>query len=72
MTVRNLTQPILRDHGTITVRGQDYYLQTLDYGTQRHVHVFRKGELHRHGLVFMSQRDYEYWRSHLGAQRELF
>lgn len=70
--MRNLTQPVMRDHGIVTVRGQDYYLQTFDYGTQCHVHIFRKGELHRHGLVFSGWREYDHWRKHLGAQRELF
>jgi hypothetical protein len=34
--------------------------------------VWRKAELHRHGLVFTSQREYEMWKTQLGAQRELF
>lgn len=70
--MRNFTQPTIKDQGTVEVRGQAYYLQTIAYGTQQHIHVFRKGELHRHGLVFTSEREYNHWRSHLGAQRELF
>lgn len=70
--MRNLTNPIIKDLGTVTTRGQDYYVQTISYGSQQHVHVFRKGELHRHGLVFQSQREYRLWQAQLGAQRELF
>ena len=63
--MRNLTQPVMRDHGIVTVRGQDYYLQTFDYGTQCHVHIYRKGELHRHGLVFPTQAAYDAWKNGL-------
>ena len=70
--MRNFTQPIIKEQGTITVRGQDFHLQTISYGTQTHIHVFRKGELHRHGLVFTSEREYAHWKGVLGAQRELF
>jgi hypothetical protein len=70
--MRNLITPTLSEKGTIEVRGQSYHLQTLSYGSHHHVHIFRKAELHRHGLVFTSQREYEMWRSQLGAQRELF
>lgn len=70
--MRNLTNPIVSEVGTVTVRGQDFHAQTISYGSQVNIHVFRKGELHRHGLVFTSQREYEHWKGHLGAQRELF
>jgi hypothetical protein len=70
--MRNLNTPIVSEQGTVTVRGQDFHLQTISYGTQAHIHVFRKGELHRHGLVFTSQREYQMWKTQLGAQRELF
>ena len=70
--MRNLNNPIVSEKGTVEVRGQAYHLQTISYGSQHHIHVFRKAELNRHGLVFTSQREYEMWRSQLGAQRELF
>ena len=70
--MRNFTQPTIKEQGTVTVRGQDFHLQTITYGTQTHIHVFRKGELHRHGLVFISEREYAHWKGVLGAQRELF
>lgn len=70
--MRNLTNPTLSEQGTVTVRGQDFHVQTIAYGSLQHTHVFRKGELHRHGLVFTSQREYNHWKAHLGAQRELF
>jgi len=70
--MRNLNNPIVSEQGTVTVRGQDFHVQSISYGTQRHIHVFRKGELHRHGLVFTGQREYEMWKTQLGAQRELF
>lgn len=70
--MRNLTSPTVSEKGTIEVRGQCYHLQTISYGSRHHIHVFRKAELHRHGLVFTTQREYDLWRSQLGAQRELF
>ena len=70
--MRNFTQPIITEVGTVTVRGQDFIAQRITYGTQQHIHVFRKGELHRHGLVFTSEREYAHWKGVLGAQRELF
>lgn len=70
--MRNLTTPIVSEQGIINVRGQDFHVQLIAYGSQQHVHVFRKGELHRHGLVFTSQREYAMWKGQLGAQRELF
>ena len=70
--MRNLTSPLIRELGIITVRGQDFHVQTIVYGSHHHVHVFRKGELHRHGLVFTSQREYDHWKSHLGSQLNLF
>ena len=70
--MRNLTTPVLVELGTFQVRGQDYHAQRLRYGTHYSVHVFRKGELHRHGLVFQTEAAYLQWRKQLGAQRELF
>lgn len=70
--MRNLTTPTITEVGIITVRGQDFHVQRITYGTLQHINVFRKGELHRHGLVFTTRREYDHWRSHLGAQRELF
>jgi hypothetical protein len=70
--MRNFTQPTITEVGIVTVRGQDFHTQRITYGTLQHIHVFRKGALHRHGLVFTTQREYDHWRSHLGAQRELF
>jgi hypothetical protein len=65
------TQPQLTTEGTVTVRGQDYLYQRLRYGSRHYVHVFRKGELHRHGLVFTGEREFAWWRDHLGCQLEL-
>ncbi len=70
--MRNLTTPVLVELGTFQVRGQDWHAQRLRYGTHYSVHIFRKGELHRHGLVFQTEAQYEQWRKQLGAQRELF
>ncbi len=70
--MRNLINPAIKELGTVTTRGQDFHVQLIAYGSQQHVHVFRKGELHRHGLVFTSQREYHLWQAQLGAQKELF
>lgn len=69
--MRNLTQPVVIELGTFQVRGQDYHAQRIRYGTHYSVNIFRKGELHRHGLVFQTEAAYLQWRKQL-AQRELF
>ena len=60
--MRNLTQPTIVELGTVEVRGQDWHVQRIRYGTHYSVHIFRKGELNRHGLVFQTQADYETWK----------
>ncbi len=39
--MRNLIQPITKEVGIITIRGRDYHMQTISYGSQNQVHVFR-------------------------------
>lgn len=74
--MRNLTQPTIVELGTLELRGQDYHVQRIAYATgdSRHyaVHVFRKGQLHRHGQVFQTEAQYEAWKRELGTQRALF
>lgn len=70
--MKNLFQPVLTDLGTLTLRGQDFVAQRLSYGSQHHTYIFRKAQIHRHGQTFSGQREYNLWRSQLGAQRELF
>lgn len=70
--MRNLTQPTIVDIGTVEVRGQDYYVQHLCYGTHHAVNVFRKGELHRHGMVFQTEAAYNEWKAQLRGQARLF
>lgn len=70
--MRNLINPTLVDLGTLAVRGQDWHIQRIRYGTHYAVHVFRKGELHRHGLVFQTEAQYEAWKRQLGSQSDLF
>ena len=59
--MRNLIQPIVKEHGTITRGGFDYHYQTISYGSQHHVHVFRKQAPHTRGLVFLNTQDYIAW-----------
>lgn len=59
--MRNLIQPIVKEHGTITRGGFDYHYQTISYGSQHHVHVFRKQAPHKRGLVFLNTKDYIAW-----------
>ena len=61
--MRNFIQPIIKEIGTITIRGRDYHMQTISYGSQHQVHVFRKGALHLRGMVFETQALYEQWRN---------
>ena len=70
--MRNLTQPLIADIGIVEVRGQDWHVQRLRYGTHYAVHVFRKGQLHRHGLVFQTEAQYEQWKAQLRGQMSLF
>ena len=69
--MRNLTQPTLVDIGTVEVRGQDWHVQRLRYGTHYSVHIFRKGELHRHGMVFQTEAQYNQWKAQLRGQMSL-
>lgn len=64
--MRNLTNPTIVELGTLELRGRDYHVQRIRYGTHYSVHVFRKGELHRHGLVFQTEAQYEAWKRNLG------
>ena len=61
--MRNLIQPITKEVGIITIRGRDYHMQTISYGSQHQVHVFRKGALHLRGMVFETQALYDQWRN---------
>lgn len=70
--MRNLTQPTIVELGTLELRGQDYHVQKIRYGTHYAVYVFRKGQLHRHGQVFQTEAQYEQWRRELSTQRALF
>lgn len=69
--MRNLTTPTIVELGTFQVRGQDWHAQRIRYGTHYSVHIFRKGELHRHGLVFQTEAVYLQWRKQLGQQLAL-
>jgi hypothetical protein len=61
--MRNLIQPTTKEVGIVTIRGRDYHMQTISYGSQHQVHVFRKGALHLRGLVFETQAAYDAWRN---------
>jgi hypothetical protein len=69
--MRNLIQPITKEVGIITIRGRDYHMQTISYGSQHQVHVFRKGALHLRGMVFNTQLEYEQWKNGM-HQLDLF
>ena len=69
--MRNLIQPITKERGTIRVGGFDYHMQTISYGSNHHVHVFRKGALHLRGMVFETQQAYEQWKNGM-HQLDLF
>ncbi len=45
--------------------------QTISYGSQHQVHVFRKGALHLRGMVFETQRAYDQWKNGM-HQLDLF
>jgi hypothetical protein len=63
--MRNLFNPTITEIGTLTLRGRDYHVQRISYGSRYNVHVFRKGALHLHGLVFETQAAYDAWKQGL-------
>lgn len=63
--MRNLIQPTITELGTLTLRGRDYHVQRISYGSRYNVHVFKKGQLHKHGLVFETQAAYDAWKQGL-------
>jgi hypothetical protein len=61
--MRSFIQPRITEVGIVTIRGRDFHMQTISYGSRYQVHVFRKGALHLRGMVFETQALYEQWRS---------
>ena len=59
--MRNLIQPVTKERGTIRVGGFDYHMQTISYGSQHHIHVFRKRAPEKRGVVFESRKAFEEW-----------
>lgn len=67
--MRNLTNPTIVELGTITkASGQEYHVQRLRYGTHFHIHVFRKGALHKRGTIFPSEQAFEEWKNNASQQ----
>ena len=58
-----LIQPKIREIGVITRGGFDYHYQTISYGSQHHIHVFRKRAPEKRGIVFATQQAFEEWRT---------
>jgi len=61
--MRNLIQPIIKEIGTIERGGFEYHYQKISYGSNHHVHVFRKRAPEKRGIVFASQQAFEEWRT---------
>jgi hypothetical protein len=61
--MRSLIQPTVRELGIVTIRGRDYHMQTISYGSRHQVHIFRKGALHLRGLTFSTQQAYDQWKN---------
>jgi len=58
-----LIQPKIKEIGVITRGGFDYHYQTISYGSQHHIHVFRKRAPEKRGVVFTSRQAFEEWRT---------
>ena len=56
-----LIQPKIKEIGVITRGGFDYHYQTIRYGSQHHIHVFRKRAPEKRGVVFESRKAFEEW-----------
>ena len=61
--MRSFIQPRIKEVGIVTIRGRDFHMQTISYGSHHQVHIFRKGALHLRGMVFETQALYDQWRS---------
>ena len=59
--MRNLFQPVIKEIGIITRGGFDYHYQTISYGSEHHIHVFRKKAPEKRGIVFQSRKAFEEW-----------
>jgi hypothetical protein len=61
--MRSLIQPRVKEVGIVTIRGRDFHMQTISYGSRHQVHIFRKGALHLRGMVFETQALYDQWKN---------
>jgi len=61
--MRSFIQPRITEVGIVTIRGRDFHMQTISYGSQHQVHIFRKGALHLRGMVFETQALYDQWKN---------
>jgi hypothetical protein len=61
--MRSFIQPRIKEVGIVTIRGRDFHMQTISYGSQHQVHIFRKGALHLRGMVFETQALYDQWKN---------
>ena len=61
--MRSFIQPRITEVGIVTIRGRDFHMQTISYGSQHQVHIFRKGALHLRGTVFETQALYDQWKN---------
>lgn len=61
--MRSFTQPRITEVGIVTIRGRDFHMQTISYGSRHQVHIFRKGALHLRGMVFETQALYDQWKN---------
>ena len=61
--MRSFIQPRIKEVGIVTIRGRDFHMQTISYGSQHQVHIFRKGALHLRGMVFETQALYNQWKN---------
>jgi hypothetical protein len=61
--MRSLIQPRIKEVGIVTIRGRDFHMQTISYGSRHQVHIFRKGALHLRGMVFETQALYDQWKN---------
>jgi hypothetical protein len=61
--MRSFIQPRIKEVGIVTIRGRDFHMQAISYGSRHQVHIFRKGALHLRGMVFETQALYDQWKN---------
>ena len=72
--MRNLTQPRIKDVGTVRLGTTDYSLQYYypNGGSQYIVYVYKRGHLSQRGMTFTTDAAFNSWLAKQPKQADLF